>query len=508
MLIGRINRHTVREWSRHFLTVALALLAFFITSPSPVRAHAEILDVEPADSSVQDTGPSALVVTFSEVVGAGDESIRVFDASGRQVDVDPELQSGTELRQPLPQLPSGWYLATWTVVSQDGHVVNAASTFGVGSADAAARAAVLSLQDSRVPAHWFVRFAADLTLVLAIGALFAIAVLGVRESRARTLARYAPLIAVIATAAWWCIEAVAGGAAWLGTASSIGGLLRATILFTSAIAARYRMDIALVAASAALFTMLAGGHPGSDVGTSLLLVGHLLGASLWIGAAPSLLLALSSPASSPEELKCSIARFSRAATLTMLAAVLGGSLLGFILSDQLAGGFTAYTLLLAGKLALALIAVIGGATARRRLRGSDLSRGSLTRLFALDSGILVGVVALSAALTLGSPHQGHVGYAGSCRAEVGTTLATVKLSPGRIGENLVLVTGLGTALSAQMEFTSHLNSGQLSVPLSRPSGAWQGRAIIPTVGEWRATVVLRIDQFTESRGSCILTISP
>jgi hypothetical protein len=219
-------------------------------------------------------------------------------------------------------------------------------------------------------------------------------------------------------------------------------------------------------------------------------------------------LALSSRAGLVEELQRTVARFSRVATLTMLAAVLGGSLLGFILSDQLAGGLTSYTALLAGKLGLALVAVIGGAAARRRLRASELNRRSLIRLFALDSGILVVVVALSAALTLGSPHQGHVGYAGSCRMEVGTTLVTVKLSPAKIGENLVLVTGLGPAPSAQIEFTSRLNTGQLSAPLSQPSAAWQGRAIIPTVGEWRATIVVRVDQFTESRGACTLEIAP
>jgi len=498
----------VRGWSRHLLTVLLAGLALSAFSPAPARAHAEILDVEPADSSVGEGAPVALVITFSEVVGVDEESIRVFDANGNQVDVEPEVQVGTTLRQPLSQLPPGWYLATWSVVSQDGHIVNAASTFGVGNADAASRAAVLSLRNSQAPAHWFVRFVADLSLVLTVGALFAVAVLGVRESRARTLALYAPSIAALSTAAWWCIEAVAGGSEWIGSTASVGGLVRVLILLVSAVVSKHRMNVGLMVAAAAHLTMAAGGHPGSEVGTSLLLIAHLLGASLWIGAAPSMALALSSRAADVEELQRSVARFSRVATLTMLAAVFGGSLLGFILSDQLAGGLTSYTALLAGKLGLALVAVIGGAAARRRLRASDLSRTSLMRLFALDSGILLVVVALSAALTLGSPHQGHAGYAGSCRMEVGTSVVTVKLSPGKIGENLVLVTGLGPASAAQIEFTSRFNTGQLSIPLSRPSAAWQGRGVIPTVGEWRATVVARVDQFTETRGGCTLEIYP
>jgi hypothetical protein len=93
--------------------------------------------------------------------------------------------------------------------------------------------------------------------------------------------------------------------------------------------------------------------------------------------------------------------------------------------------------------------------------------------------------------------------------EVGTSVVTVKLSPGKSGENLVLVTGLGPASAAQIEFTSRFNTGgQLSIPLSRPSAAWQGRGVIPTVGEWRATVVARVDQLTETRGGCTLEISP
>ena len=39
-------------------------------------------------------------------------------------------------------------------------------------------------------------------------------------------------------------------------------------------------------------------------------------------------------------------------------------------------------------------------------------------------------------------------------------------------------------------------------------GAWVGEAALPFIGDWTLTALVRVDTFTDARGSCELTIAP
>jgi hypothetical protein len=133
----------------------------------------------------------------------------------------------------------------------------------------------------------------------------------------------------------------------------------------------------------------------------------------------------------------------------------------------------------------------------------------------VDVAILLAVTGLSAALTLGAPHEGHAAKSGVgyCAIALPGDEVYLTLNPGRVGENLILLAEAPAATSLSLEFAQPGVSGALLSDLtSRAAGtdgaAWQGSAILPQVGIWRVTLVLRPDRFSEVRGVCTMEILP
>jgi putative copper export protein len=314
--------------------------------------------------------------------------------------------------------------------------------------------------------------------------------------------------------------AVIGGGAWMHSEAAAFGIARAVLLgLAAALAASHRHRLPALLAVAALATMLVGGHPGGALITALLLGAHLLAASVWLGAAPALLLMQHDAAVSNDEAHRATKAFSRTATFAIVAIFGGGVLLGAQLTDGFAGGLTPYVALLLAKSGLAGAALIGGALARRRLVAPGATpakqRGALRKLFAVDVAILLAVTGLSAALTLGAPHEGHAAKSGVgyCAIALPGDEVYLTLNPGRVGENLILLAEAPAATSLSLEFAQPGVSGALLSDLtSRAAGTdgagWQGSAILPQVGNWRVTLVLRPDRFSEVRGTCIMEIAP
>jgi methionine-rich copper-binding protein CopC len=207
------GKRTVRGRVVRLLTAALVLWSGALLAPASALAHAELIEVSPADGSRVEAPPATFSITFNEQVGLESDAVRIVDATGRQVDLAPEVVTGSVVTQALPPLAAGWYLATWTVTSTDGHILNQASTFGVGAASEASRTAALALRSSTEPASWLMRFTADLTLLVAVGAAAAWAFMSARSQRVQQLRRGSLAVAAIATLAWWIIEAVIGGGA-------------------------------------------------------------------------------------------------------------------------------------------------------------------------------------------------------------------------------------------------------------------------------------------------------
>ncbi len=118
------------------VTVALVALAAGLLSAAPASAHAYLIRTVPSTSSILNTPPRMVALTYDEAVEPRFAIISVTNAAGRQETtgaVRRSLSNPDTLIVPLrAHLPQGWYLIYWRAISVDGHPVSGAFTFAVG----------------------------------------------------------------------------------------------------------------------------------------------------------------------------------------------------------------------------------------------------------------------------------------------------------------------------------------------------------------------------------------
>jgi copper transport protein len=106
-----------------------------VVGAAPASAHAELERTSPADGARLDRAPAEVVLTFSEPVSLLDGAIRLLRPDGRLVPTAEPVTDGSSVRWRMPTaLPDGGYVVSWRVVSDDGHPVGGAFSFGVGAA--------------------------------------------------------------------------------------------------------------------------------------------------------------------------------------------------------------------------------------------------------------------------------------------------------------------------------------------------------------------------------------
>jgi len=124
----------------------VALAAVMFVTATPAAGHAVMVSSTPADGEQLPSAPTTVTFTFNEAVTTGLGGIVVLDRDARRMDL------GTT-NQPIPTVIQtqiaadtgpGTYLASYRVVSADGHVITGASVFAVGEALDAASVANLS----------------------------------------------------------------------------------------------------------------------------------------------------------------------------------------------------------------------------------------------------------------------------------------------------------------------------------------------------------------------------
>ena len=112
--------------------VMIGFLLIVVTGSTRIEAHAFLERAEPAVGSTVPTSPGEIRIWFSEKIDSAFSTIRVFDASGRQVDkrdVHPDRSNQALLRTSLPPLQAGTYKVVWRVAATDTHVTKGSFTF-------------------------------------------------------------------------------------------------------------------------------------------------------------------------------------------------------------------------------------------------------------------------------------------------------------------------------------------------------------------------------------------
>ncbi|MFM7225217.1 MAG: copper resistance CopC family protein, partial [Actinomycetota bacterium] len=129
------------------MAAVLVVAGVVLGMAGPVGAHAVLRSSSPAAGAQLPSGspPAAVELRFTEAVRIEPDAIRVVRADGVAVEVGPADRDGggEVVRAALPRIADGAYLVAWRAVSADGHPVQGAFVFAVGTAspdEAAGRA--------------------------------------------------------------------------------------------------------------------------------------------------------------------------------------------------------------------------------------------------------------------------------------------------------------------------------------------------------------------------------
>jgi copper resistance protein C len=113
--------------------IALGLL---IAATTHIQAHAFLDYSEPKVGSTVHVSPSAVKIWFTRAVDPSSSKIRVFDASGNEVDDKDsrgDAANKSLLSVTVPPLRSETYKVVWTAVALDTHRTSGSYTFTVTS---------------------------------------------------------------------------------------------------------------------------------------------------------------------------------------------------------------------------------------------------------------------------------------------------------------------------------------------------------------------------------------
>ena len=534
------------------LAILVGVLALGTTAAS---AHATLESSSPADGQSVLTSPSEIRITFSEAVTTISGGLSVLDADGKTVDVgNSEVVGGRTLVAPISEtLSDGTYVATYRVLSADGHPVSGSLLFAVG-AGALDRSAQPSSSGDRL---WEIiggisRFIMYLAALVAAGVAFFLAFI---HDHAEDRWRIVPFVRIGSILALLSAIGIVMSQAALLTGKGAGAVTNSNVLrdvlnqhlgwslallMIGLAAIHLSTDIpkkvvskslALSGGLAVTVSFAVWGHATELSPTAISLAAdaiHATAAGLWLGGLVGLVMVLS--LRTPETVRATagiIGRFSRMAFWSVIALTLAGLTLTITGSDASLNSIltTTWGQLVLAKIGLTLIVVLIAAWNRRTLVPSLTSPtentgelavrwATLRRTIRAEALLLVAVIALTAIVVNVPPARTAV-VAKTDRVDITQRVDTgnVQLSvdPAIVGPNTVAVrytdgTGqpINVANSMSIEFSqpsAGLEPITRQVPASEP-GVFviQGNELL-IPGTWTITIAVRTGDFTEQRTS-------
>ena len=560
--------HTLRRLLAGLAALVVVLLAAAVPA-RPVSAHAELLEITPADGEIVDSAPSQVVLRFSEPVSLTGGSAGVLDDDATEVSTGAQGVDGSVTITLPTGLADGTYTVTWQVISVDSHRISGASVFHIGSPSADGVPVIGSGADE---VGWGVRSGASLLSAMAyagaligVGGFWWLVLLAGRRDDERldapaepawrmVIGRAMVLGAVTLLAALpFRIAKVGGGLDALRDDNFLWATLRGPIGVATAVTAiallvtagllgpsRDRRDLGWLGAATgtvALAGFAIEGHTRSQH-PLVLMVGfdviHLAAAAVWVGGIAGLVVAFRSDVE-PTRLGRMVGRFSTAAVVSVLVVAVAGVGMAWIVLPSLDDLVTTgYGLALLTKVALVAVVVVLGAYNNRRLvpvvragtSTSDGPRRRLARIVQVELVLLLVVVGVTAVLVGRSP----VAASQAAPAPVtippgavelplsnGAGTASVAVAPARVGSNeirLVLLDAAGQPLDPVDTPTIELTEPALELGPLRPvvhvlgTGDFHIIADVPIAGSWELTIRIRVSDFDAATATTVVEIQP
>jgi copper transport protein len=526
-----MNRNLVRGLAATLLGL-LALVALPVAS---VSAHAALESSTPAANSVLEASPPLIVLDYDEEIEASLASVKVFDSDGKAVAVGTPAvgADATIVQATLPELSDGLYAVTWRVSSADGHVVDGAFSFQMGTAATTGTGQDLIDQvrndDAVNPTvRWVYTVAKFLSLM---GAVLLIGVgvwsvqgrpaLGERRSIQRVMWFGLASLLVGAAFAFMMFGAQAKGgtvtdgftpSVWADVVSTQTGrmlwLRFALAVVLGVMLLKWKSHKATwwegVAGSAALITVVtvsASGHPNSLDPKFLWIaldVIHLSAIVLWLGGLAALTFAGKGWLSEPEAVR-PVQRFSMTAFVAVPLIVATG----VAATLKLAGGLDDVTATTWGRLLLAkamvVIAMVAVGGVSRWVLHHD-GAANLKRTVAIEAVMGVLIIGLAAGMVGQPPRPPVAATPFSQTVTANGVIAGVSISPGSVGGNDIhlLITPPGGSITPVAAVTARVSLPSANVPFSPVTltsegpNHYSGKITFPKPGVWTLELIINI----------------
>ena len=520
----------------------LLLCGLWLAPLSGAWAHAALLGSEPADGASLAQPPDRLVLRFDEAVTPLD--LRLAGPGGVTVLSHGTGQDSTTIGAPMPpRLPPGTYLASFRIVSADGHPVSGAIAFGIGMAPE--RTAVAPAEGRIwIGAAELLRFALYLGFMPgAGGALFRALVAPppaamLRWMQAGACAGILAAVLGIGVQGGTMLAAPGPGAllqggTWIAARASTVFARDAAVAFglalvAIALGARGTRLLGLAGAVLAAGGLSLSGHAATGgLPARLLLTLHALTAAFWLGAFLPLwaLLRRDGAGALP-----AVRRFATIAIPAVALLLLSGVAQAALhLPGPSALLETTYGMLLLAKAGGALLLLaLAGLNHRRLTPALALSRpsapSSLRRSIMAEAALATLVLAATAVLSMTSPHragaQDH-----HPAPENGVTIATeaaglsvtLQARPARAGPNRIdlwLARPDGAAFAAKEVWLEMSRPGAGIAGLRRPMReAAPGRFVLegPELalpGDWTLRAEILLNDFEQADAVVSLPVAP
>lgn len=527
---------------RKFWFVVAALVAS-IAWASPVAAHAQLDTSSPAPSAVLESAPSEVRLDFNEPMTPVARSIEIYNQDGQRIVLGEALLSPDDpsvlIAGDVPDIPDGLYVVAWRAVSNDGHAVEGAYTFQIGSSAPIVATNdlitnILSGQDGPHGLSWFMgiaKFLGFLGLCLVLGCLAMLVGGSITSRRVITLIGVGWFFSVIGALALFVAQGpytIAGRwsdlfntSLWsdvyetrLGQALIIRELLLLSLLvllwslrghFERSLTSWWRSTTALVGVGIVL-TFSASGHPSaSEMSGVAVFVDavHLSSVVLWVGGL--IVLACGGVVRSAGA-EVVVNRFSRISTFAIPIAVLTGLWQTWHLVPAVSDiTQTKWGQALLVKSCLVVAAVTLGAFARWLIRrGEGLT---IHRLIVVEGMIAVFVLGVTAGMLSQSPEITSANSVFSTQLVEGDMIVGVAVTPGRVGNNEihVTVTTPSGSLSPVENLTMRLTLPGSEVPTITAAitelgpNHFVGTLSILTPGTWTLELLIQPDPSSSTR---------
>lgn len=541
--------------ARQLAAVVAILIGVLALGTGIASAHATVQSSTPSDGASLPAAPKEVSVTFSEDVSAVSGGLSVLNRDGKRVDDGTShVNNGRTLVTGISDsLPDGTYVATYRVLSADGHPVSGAFIFGVGSGVVDTNARPTSGGDRL----WEIigdiaRAIMYLSALLAAGVAFFLAFL---HDQADDRWRIVPIVRIGSFLAVVGALGIVMSQAALLTGKGAGAItdtkvlrnvltenlgwslallmigLAAVHLSTDITKRVLSQSLALYGGLVVTVSFAVWGHASELTPRVLSLVAdavHATAAALWLGGLVGLLMVLRMrSASTVRSTALIIGRFSRMAFWTVLALAIAGLTLTLTGSNASLQSLltTTWGQLVLAKIGLTLIVVIIAAWNRRTLVPSltapveddpalPVRWATLLRTVRAEALLLVVVVGLTAVL-VNTPPARYAATATSQRVAISQRVDTgqveLTIDPAVAGTNRVEVrytneTGqtINVANSMSIEF-SQPSAGV--APITRQVLASEPGVFVidgnelSVAGTWTISVAVRTGDFSEQRTS-------